>query len=68
MATGISYILLSAHDALYHITPSHMTSSFMDIYMSHISSLELIMAPYIILPLVPGPVYPYIFICHTYPA
>ena len=58
----------AAHDALHHITPGHWTCLIMDIYMSHISILELIMVPYIILPLVTGPVHSYIFICHTYPA
>ena len=58
----------AAHGALHHIIPCHWTSSFMYIYMSHISSLGLLMTPYIILSLVTGPVHSCIFICHTYPA
>ena len=58
----------AAHGALHHITHCHWTNSFMSIYMSHISSLGLLMTPYIILPLVTGPVHSCLFICHTYPA
>ena len=58
----------AAHGALHHITHVHWTSSFMIIYMPHISSLGLLMAPYIILPVVTGPVHSCLFICHTYPA